>query len=507
MWRIITTRVVGVMSLFLLLADIAHAQAEHTYTVVIVGSSTAEGYGINPLDSAWAYRLADHLKGNAVIKNLAKSGYSTYDVNPVVPPPANRPWPDTERNITKALSFMPDAIIINLPSNDAAAGFSLAEQQANFRLITNEAAQKNVPVWVTTTQPRTNNFGQPRENLYIMKEWLLNTYGEKAINFWEPFAAEDHTILQAYDLSDGIHVNIPAHRIMFEKVKAKSILDTMRKGPVNLIAASIEQLPAKQSLQWRTAGERFIDSFIVEQSGDSLNWTTVGRVKATGTTISAKDYVFIDDSRQAVCYYRIRAKDFLNRVFTLDGEKFVRAVSVYNLQDFSAMLQDNKVLLQWHTNEEKLTVRFYLESSTDKQNWAVVSEVPAKGNTTSASHYSYTDNGPLPLVIYYRLKMEDIDGQFTFSDDVRVITLITAVPGSPDSGARVFVYPNPAQGSIRIKGLSGNMHHVQIFDVAGRLMYEEKQYQGSAISVESWPGGNYFIVADKGRYRITFQKL
>lgn len=484
------------------------SQPEHAYTVVVLGSSTAAGQGISPSDSAWAPRLAYWLKDIAVVKNLAKSGLSTYDVNPTgTTPPQNRPAPNQQANITKAISFMPDAIIINLPSNDAAAGYSLEEQQANFRQIIKEATDRYIPVWVTTTQPRTNNLSKPREPLRTMKDWLLETYKDKAINFWEPFAAADNTILPAYDLSDGVHLNISAHRIMYEKVLGKHVLDTLRKGPLNFITASTEQLPAKQAVLWSTAGERFIDSFRIERSSDSLNWSQAGRVKATGSTIVKKDYTFTDDVKQTSAYYRISAKDSLGRVFVLKGQKFVRLTTAYNLKDFTAQLQVDKVLLKWSTTIETNTVRFVVERSTDKSTWSAIMEIAAKGNSTSASQYNHTDNGPLPLVVYYRLKMVDVDGGFTFSDELRVITLITSVPGSPDGSLKVYAYPNPASGSIWLKGLPNGAHHLQVFNVTGRLMYENKQYRASEINVQAWPRGTYFMVAEKGKYRVTFQRM
>ncbi|KAA2242729.1 SGNH/GDSL hydrolase family protein [Chitinophaga agrisoli] len=198
----------------------------HRYTIVVVGSSTAEGYGIKPKDSCWVNRFAYSLGPEVAVHNISRSGYSTYEVMPTGTSKEGRPAPDEQRNITKALSFHPDAIIINLPTNDAAAGYSLEEQQANFRTIIQTATDKHILVWVTTTQPRTNTFGHPRNTLPQMRDWLLATYGDKVINFWEPFANPDNTINKQYD-QDGIHLNIPGHRILFERVAAKHIMDTV----------------------------------------------------------------------------------------------------------------------------------------------------------------------------------------------------------------------------------------------------------------------------------------
>jgi lysophospholipase L1-like esterase len=132
---------------FLLIATACKtAPDHHRYTIVVVGSSTAAGYGIKPKDSCWVNRFAHSLGPEVAVRNISKTGYSTYEVMPTGTRKEDRPAPDEERNITKALSFHPDAIIINLPTNDAAAGYSLEEQQANFRAIMQSVRDQHIPV-------------------------------------------------------------------------------------------------------------------------------------------------------------------------------------------------------------------------------------------------------------------------------------------------------------------------------------------------------------------------
>jgi len=229
MWRNTAAAKLAVAIIFLSLAAGCNTPPDHhRYLIVVVGSSTAAGYGIKPKDSCWVNRFAQSLGPEVAVRNISKTGYSTYEVMPSGTRKEGRPEPDEQRNITKALSLHPDAIIINLPTNDAAAGYSLEEQQANFRTIIQAVTDKHIPVWVTTTQPRTNTFGHPRSTLPLMRDWLLATYGDKVINFWDPFANADNTINKQYD-QDGIHLNIPGHRILFERVAQKHIMDTLRK--------------------------------------------------------------------------------------------------------------------------------------------------------------------------------------------------------------------------------------------------------------------------------------
>ena len=98
------------------------------FKIVVLGSSTAFGTGAVPIDSSFVNKYKNYVLGKNplhTIINLATLSLTTYHVlcpTGYVPPP-NRPFPvDTNRNITKALSHHPDAIIINLPSNDIALG-------------------------------------------------------------------------------------------------------------------------------------------------------------------------------------------------------------------------------------------------------------------------------------------------------------------------------------------------------------------------------------------------
>ena len=86
-------------------------QAADTVRIVVLGSSTAEGVGPLSPRAAWVVRYREYLQSlfpaNEVI-NLASGGYNTYRVMPsdFVSGP-DRPNPDPNRNITKAVSLRP----------------------------------------------------------------------------------------------------------------------------------------------------------------------------------------------------------------------------------------------------------------------------------------------------------------------------------------------------------------------------------------------------------------
>lgn len=194
--------------------------------IVVIGSSTAAGVGPTTLDSAWVWRYrssVEMLHPDYQVTNLAKGGYQTYHLMPNdFIPPSGSPWPDTLRNITKALSLDPDAIIINLPSNDASAGVDAATQMQNFRMMVDQAADKEVPVWICTPQPRVFNSAKVAIQLALLDSVSLGFAGRN-LDFWTGFADANGQPISTYDSGDGIHLNDEGHRILFERVANANI--------------------------------------------------------------------------------------------------------------------------------------------------------------------------------------------------------------------------------------------------------------------------------------------
>jgi len=207
--------------------------------LVVIGSSTAAGVGAHPVDSSWVNRYRAYLKTlhpASQVVNLAKSGYQTCHLMPSGhKPPPGRPAPDTLRNITAALALRPDAIIVNLPSNDASAGYPAKEQLDNFEAIAFNAWYADVPIWITSVQPR--NF----DSLKIQTQFqVLNAmhkrYGDQAINFWDMLATGDGTVNPRYDCGDGIHLNNAGHALLYERILAKNIPEQLALRRANRYA-------------------------------------------------------------------------------------------------------------------------------------------------------------------------------------------------------------------------------------------------------------------------------
>ncbi|MBN1449014.1 MAG: hypothetical protein JXA28_13875 [Bacteroidetes bacterium] len=214
--------------------------------IVVLGSSTAAGAGSSMRDSAWVWRYRAFLQSlnpSYDVVNLAVGGYTTYHVQPLgYQPPQDRPLPDSARNITTAIALSASAVIINMPSNDAARNFSIVEQAQNFERIAAEAAAAGIPLWVCTTQPRNLPEAQ-RFSLLTMRDWITTTYGDHAVDFWSVLAADGGMILPTYDAGDGVHLNNAGHRLLFERIRDARIPERLQQ------ATPITELPENAGLE------------------------------------------------------------------------------------------------------------------------------------------------------------------------------------------------------------------------------------------------------------------
>ena len=194
--------------------------------VVVLGSSTAAGIGASVPDRAWVDRYRASVQArdpSSEVTNLAVGGFRTYHIMPTgFVPPTGRPSPDPAHNVTQALALAPDLLIINLPSNDAAFGYPVPEQLANYDIILAEAATQSVPAWVSTTQPRNFSAGG-RANLMEMRDSTFTRFGDYAVDLWSTLALSDGMIAPLYDSGDGIHLNDSGHQVLLERVTAKGI--------------------------------------------------------------------------------------------------------------------------------------------------------------------------------------------------------------------------------------------------------------------------------------------
>jgi hypothetical protein len=157
-----------------------------------------------------------------------------------------------------------------------------------------------------------------------------------------------------------------------------------------------------------------------------------------------------------------------------------------DLLGFSAHMNHNKtVSLQWHTASEINTSSFDIERSTDGKLFKKIVTVKAIGSGNN--DYQTIDNQPLKGINYYRLRMNDIDGQYTYS---KVVTLYTISEKSTDA----LIYPNPAYSELILERPLSTTATVRIFNLTGQLQKQlNTQTTHTRINIEDLTAGVYFF--------------
>ena len=154
------------------------------------------------------------------------------------------------------------------------------------------------------------------------------------------------------------------------------------------------------------------------------------------------------------------------------------------------------VTLNWQTTNEENVSHFDVERSDDGKDWSKAKSEKSKGGSGN-NEYSVIDDSPLEGVNYYRLKMVDRDGRFSYSP-VRSVVI--------SNYEEVSVYPNPAADHITLKG--SNIKQVEIVNAYGATVLSKKVNPGgTTISLQNLSSGMYFVKITDANRIVTVRKV
>lgn len=179
------------------------------------------------------------------------------------------------------------------------------------------------------------------------------------------------------------------------------------------------------------------------------------------------------------------------------------------LLDFTATPRQKSVLLQWTTIDESDTDHFTVERTTDETHFTRVGTLPAAGNAVPGTSLAYElyDDDPRTGVSFYRLRMQDLDGSYSYSDLRQV-----AFSGQGSGERQVSISPNPTDGivNIFIDNVDGGYGQVSItlHDGTGRKLtgYQLQLEPTPRLDVRHLPAGMYFLrVSSPGGLQETLR--
>jgi len=164
------------------------------------------------------------------------------------------------------------------------------------------------------------------------------------------------------------------------------------------------------------------------------------------------------------------------------------------LNRLQARVQGKSVLCEWQSLQEAGSGHFVVESSADGIHYEEVGRVESAGNSSSSIRYRYLDENPTGFIngnLYYRLKMVDQDGRYTYSNSL----LLTFKYESS-----LKLYPNPVKDHLFVTWMapSDEKAMISLTDISGRKWYQgemwiKKGMNRLSIDASPLPVGTYVV--------------
>lgn len=171
------------------------------------------------------------------------------------------------------------------------------------------------------------------------------------------------------------------------------------------------------------------------------------------------------------------------------------------LIDFSATHTDCKATLLWASATEQNVAQYEVEMSNNGAEFVRAGIVKAAGTSTQEKRYSFNYDMRTGMNYFFRLKMVDMDGSFSYSavQKVNCKTVITV---------NVKFAPNPVIATTRISGMADGTNTIRVYDIKGLLLQMKSTNSTEAsIDLSGYAPGIYTVNIDNERTGAVSSKL
>ena len=155
--------------------------------------------------------------------------------------------------------------------------------------------------------------------------------------------------------------------------------------------------------------------------------------------------------------------------------------------------------LQWQTTNEINTKNFEVEWSYDGIIYTTIATVSATGNGTQNKTYNYIHPFPVYGSNFYRLKMNDFDGRFTYSLIVKIKTTTSKII--------TVVFPNPVMDLLNLNIQSPKNEQLRLYlcsrdgkTVAAKTFFISKGNNILNWNIQTMAAGVYSIYCDNKNF-------
>jgi hypothetical protein len=248
-----------------------------------------------------------------------------------------------------------------------------------------------------------------------------------------------------------------------------------------------------------------------------------GEVQALNKT--AKDYPGIDTLQKDVMFTMIyaavtsitirtgvdnRSKTDVERLRSDYFKRFNYANSFLAapaLTTFTGLEKNNKVDLNWTVSSDNSLSKVILEKGSSPSDFKPISEVWMNDGSTTKTRFAYSDNSGINTVAYYRLKMQNVTGEFHYSNVLAF--------RSTNNTQQFKVYPSAVDNtvSVNLKSASSGSALFQVVDYSGRVVKQQNMTVRDGNNnlmvggLDKIIAGNYIVVVKTDDNQIYTQKI
>ncbi len=185
---------------------------------------------------------------------------------------------------------------------------------------------------------------------------------------------------------------------------------------------------------------------------------------------------------------RITGENAFGDQFVDDGTASIALGSPtpVKMSSFTVKKESNDAVLRWTTVSETKNDHFDIERSVDGINFTKMGTVAGNGTTVLTKNYIYPDAlaNVASKILYYRLRIVDMDGKSTFS------TVVALRLDGSIAVSSLTVYPNPFTSNIKLQLRSAKEENSTIRFINARGQEVLKR------NVTLMPGDNIVVVGD-----------
>ncbi|UEG51275.1 M36 family metallopeptidase [Ferruginibacter lapsinanis] len=169
------------------------------------------------------------------------------------------------------------------------------------------------------------------------------------------------------------------------------------------------------------------------------------------------------------------------------------------LKDFiiNEVADQQKVKVYWNVENETNIGQYIIEHSADQHIWEPLYTI----TQTGMSSYNYFDNDPADGANYYRIKIIEKDGSFTYSA-IRMINFNKRLKDF------ITLSPNPAHNYADIIFNTDALNTtINIFDGTGKLVMTKKTNGNTRVHTNTLSPGVYYVTATNEKGYMCNKKL